>query len=162
LLGSRFASRASAATAAFLAIGLFAPACEATLGEPLASVARDATKLKAPRLAAAAAAPAPGGGTMAGQANDRHVIHQYADASGQVYAIAWKGFGHPDLSVILGSYYSEYAAGRASGATVKLGRSSQTKTKNIVVRLSGIPTRMAGIAYLPSRLPAGVNPEQLR
>lgn len=131
----------------------------ATLGEMDTSVERDSTALHAVRAAVAVNATSH---RMQELANARSTVHQYADATGRIFAVTWTGLGHPDLAVLFGSYYAEYQAAVQTGAVKRGGRLSSTQTNDLVVRLSGLPRHVGGLAYVPSLLPAGVDPRALK
>jgi hypothetical protein len=94
--------------------------------------------------------------------NGRHEIRQFADANGRIYAVAWSGAGHPDLSVVLGSFYAEYEQARAQRGANTGSRSSRYETANLVITLSAAPRSSIGLVYIPAYLPPDVKPEDLK
>jgi hypothetical protein len=146
--------------AVFAAIGLigFGYPAAAVLGELESTVADDAASLHSTKVSVTTVS-----GLKVHQVESvRANVRQYADASGRIYAVTWQGLRHPDLSTLLGTYYSSYKTARDAGQILKNGRLSLTKTKDVVVRLSGMPHRMSGVAYVPALLPQGVHPGDLK
>jgi hypothetical protein len=95
-------------------------------------------------------------------------IQEYALPDGTVFAVSWRGPTQPDLSVLLGNYYSEYEQtllklNRPSGRTAqRRGRSSRIiRSKNLVIERSGHMRDVRGKAYLPDLMPTGLKAEDL-
>lgn len=87
-------------------------------------------------------------------------IHEYADTQGNVFAVTWQGPFKPDLKQLLGQYFDTYvtAAQKLHG-----GLHHQTvAVPNLVVHSQGHMRAFSGMAYLPSLLPAGVKPSDLK
>jgi len=86
------------------------------------------------------------------------VVREYASASGQVFAVTWRGPVLPDLSQWLGGYFGafqqetdqERLAGRR-GAPVNLAQ------VGLVVRSNGRMRNFFGHAYVPALVPPTVN-----
>lgn len=140
-----------------LVAALLGPAAaRATLGEAAASVDRDARSLSAERLPVAAR------GTLGVHELRRETltVREFANASGTVFAVAWTGIARPDLEALLGAHYAAFRseAGRSSPArgprTVNAG--------TVVVQTWGHGRSLAGRAWLPSLLPAGVSVDEIR
>jgi hypothetical protein len=87
-------------------------------------------------------------------------IREYVDSNGKVFGIAWAGKAHPDLSVLLGSYWSEYSAQIKNQKTV--GRRSKIITNNIVVEKGGHMRAISGKAYVLALLPQGVSTNEIK
>lgn len=85
-------------------------------------------------------------------------IREYAAPSGAIFGVAWQGRRPPDLSVLLGSYYSEYASATAAQRHKDLHR-ARIITPDAVVMLAGHMGHVVGHAYVPSLVPAGVDPK---
>ncbi len=145
------------------------PAAHAALGQALASAAQDGTPLKAPQRVAvkaasavsAAAAPAASSAAGAAAAVQSQVVltpqgatvTEYANASGTVFAITWRGPFKPDLQQLLGQYFASFQQGvpRAGlGLTAAVVHGN-----NIVVHSFGRMRNFYGVAWVPSLLPAG-------
>jgi hypothetical protein len=83
-------------------------------------------------------------------------VHEYSSSSGTVFAVSWKGHRPPDLSVLLGSYYTEYSSASALQSNGSLHHATVT-TPNTIVTMGGHMGQSAGRAYVPSLVPSGVN-----
>lgn len=85
------------------------------------------------------------------------VVREFAGASGQVFALTWRGPVLPDLSQWLGGYFGAFrretdqqrVAGRR-GAPINLVQS------DLVVRSNGRMRNFFGHAYLPALIPPAV------
>ena len=87
-------------------------------------------------------------------------VNEYVSGAGSVFAVSWRGPRHPDLSLLLGPYFSEYQAAANQPATRRRGLRIQTG--NVVVETGGHPGDLGGRAYLPEELPAGVGAEDIQ
>jgi hypothetical protein len=85
------------------------------------------------------------------------VIREYVSASGLVFAIAWKGLVHPDLTELLGSYAGEYQEALRQTPRQQGRRQLQVKTNRVVVQKWGHIRDMKGRAYAPDLIPPGVS-----
>lgn len=89
-------------------------------------------------------------------------VREYLNADGTVFAVTWKGPKRPDLSVLLGSYSSEYNDASKSRESSSRGRKETVvRTTNIVVRRGGHMRALHGRAYVPNLAPADTDPETL-
>ena len=133
------------------------PAC-ASLGGGIDTLRSDQQQLGGPARALAAA-PAytaheiqvPGGG----------VVREYA-AGGTVFAVTWHGPVRPDLQQLLGQYFPAFQQ------AVRGARESQHRRGPLVLHQPGLVIETGGHmrdffgrAYLPDRLPAGVDMQEL-
>ncbi len=86
------------------------------------------------------------------------VVQEYATPAGLVFAVSWRGPVLPDLSLLLGEYFSGYKLetdqARALG---KRGSPVNVMSKQLIVRSTGRMRNFAGCAYAPELIPAGVN-----
>ena len=86
------------------------------------------------------------------------LIQEYATPAGQVFALSWRGPVLPDLSLLLGEFFSGYKLetdqARALG---KRGSPVNVMSSKLVVRSSGRMRSFAGYAYAPELIPSGVN-----
>jgi hypothetical protein len=94
-------------------------------------------------------------------------IREYAAPDGTIFAITWRGLGHPDLTPFLGSYYAEYEAMNRNAAAGRKKRTnrlahSSVSTQHVVVRKFGHLRSARGLAYVPALLPKGVEPGELQ
>jgi hypothetical protein len=85
-------------------------------------------------------------------------VREYVAHSGPVFGVAWQGRRPPDLSVLLGSYYPEYATASASQRHANLHHSVIAGPNSIVV-MGGHMGHLVGRAYVPALAPAGVDPK---
>jgi hypothetical protein len=89
--------------------------------------------------------------------NGTHV-REYAAPSGVIFGVGWQGRRPPDLSVLLGSHYAEYASAAAAQRHKDLHR-SRIEASDTVVMMAGHMGHAVGHAYVPSLVPAGVDPK---
>jgi Protein of unknown function (DUF2844) len=132
-----------------------APTARAALGDRVESVAPDAMQFRAQaRVSAGPAFTVHELHTPTGT-----VIREFVAASGQVFAVSWRGPFKPDLRSLLGNHYLRYAsAPRTAGSTRNRLLIDQP---DLVVHSGGHMRYYSGLAYLPQQLPAGVTGEQL-
>ncbi len=135
---------------------LAAPPALAALGEAEPSVARDAQALSMDRQPPSVRA----GLAVHELRSATATVREYLAPDGTVVAVAWSGTAPPDLGLLLGAYAGEY---RAAAAAPRAGRGPRhVETGRLVVDTWGHARALHGRAYLPSRLPAGVNLDDLR
>jgi hypothetical protein len=129
----------------------------ATLGEGSDSVTRDSRALAATKKAPTSRA----GYSIQEVSSDATTVREYLNPSGVVFAVAWRGFVHPDLDTLLGSYASEYgSAKRQTPRTYGLKR-SKVETGRVIVETWGHMRDLRGRAYLPALLPKGVSVDEI-
>lgn len=87
----------------------------------------------------------------------RTTIHEYAAASGQIYAIRFSGGATPNLDQLLGNYLPAFRANESRDR-----RSSVVNTPTLRAQLHGHPGAVSGLLWLPPLLPAGVAAEGLQ
>jgi len=87
-------------------------------------------------------------------------VNEYVSGSGTVFAVSWRGARHPDLSLLLGPYFSEYQT--AASQPPARRRGLRIQTENVVVETGGHPGDLWGRAYLPGQLPSGVGAEDIQ
>ncbi len=78
-------------------------------------------------------------------------------AQGVVFAIRWSGPVMPDLSHLLGSYFSQYATNMPLPAAAIRNKPIAIVTPNLAVHASGHMRAFSGSAYAPGLAPAGLN-----
>lgn len=84
-------------------------------------------------------------------------LSEYATPAGLVFALSWEGPFMPDLSSLLGSYFSAFKTqADASRATRNIGTPVGIDAGSVVVRSSGRMRSYSGYAYAPDLIPAGV------
>jgi len=91
---------------------------------------------------------------------DGLTTREYTDNNGIVFAVAWNGRRHPDLTQILGSHYSVFhmyanANGRTRAPVV-------VEAGNFKLLVGGHQRDFRGQAVLTDRIPAGVSHEVLK
>jgi hypothetical protein len=143
--------------ATLLGLLMLAPAARAALGEDRSSVAADSRALGGSSPVVTTTARYELHETRTA---DGGVVRQYVNSRGTVFAVTWSARFRPNLQQLLGAHYAEYlsaARGRASGHHV-----FSVVTPDLVLGITQRPRGSAGTAHLPSLLPEGVRPEELR
>jgi hypothetical protein len=153
--------------ALLLAMAAVSPA-HATLGETADSVAADAASLNAiavsRTLRPALNAPSVVAYTVAQMTTaSGTAVNEYVGPDGKVFAASWRGRRPPDLSVLLGSYFAQYQeAAIAAGLGAHGLHHASVRGSDVVVEMAGHMRDMSGRAFLPSMLPHGVEPSEIR
>ncbi len=130
----------------------------ATLGESADSVMTDRKVLSAVH-----AAPVTHNGyTVQEISSDSVAVREFISPSGTVFGIAWNGLAHPDITLLLGSYTSEYQKSLRQTSRKPGRRFSQIKTDHIVVEKWGHMRNLRGRAYVPSLIPSGVTVDEIK
>jgi hypothetical protein len=143
----------------FLAIPLVCiSVARAGLGGDTASIVADAAQLHG---VVQPPTPAPSG-MVAITADNGITVHEFLDTGGRVYAVNWSGPALPDLKGLLGGYFTAYTAVLSALPNAGRQRTIRVVTADLVVLSGGHLRAYNGLAYLPSRVPAGVAPESLR
>ena len=124
----------------------------ATLGESADSVASDRKSFSAVRHAT----QPHNGYTVQDFNTDGNVVREYISPSGVVFAIAWDGVSHPDLTVLLGTYLEEFQQALSNTSRQKGKRHMQVKANRVIVEKWGHMRSMRGRAYIPALIPSGV------
>jgi len=143
---------------------MFSASAFAGLGESESSVMRDAEKL-------GAAAPRPVEHTQ--NSGPLYTVHtlskngltlrEFVDTSGNIFALAWNGNAHPDLSQLLGTYLSDYkVALQNSAPTPGQRRFGVLQGQKVTVERSGLMGKSRGRAYVRSLIPAGVSLDEIQ
>jgi hypothetical protein len=86
-------------------------------------------------------------------------IREYVSPAGTVFAVSWRGFP-PDLRQLLGEHFDEYMA--AASETARRGRGVHIETGDLVVNSGGHMRYSVGRAFLSSKLPSGVDRDEIR
>jgi hypothetical protein len=87
---------------------------------------------------------------------DGVTVREYSARSGPIFGVAWQGRRPPDLSVLLGSYYSEYTSASTPRRHTNLHH-AVIKGPNSVVVMGGHMGHLVGRAYVAGLAPAGVD-----
>ena len=87
-------------------------------------------------------------------------VHEFVDATGTVFAVSWAGPFKPDLKALLGRHFAEFQKGEGERTG---GRTRQRlDAGDMVVVSTGHMGAFEGRAWLPARLPAGFDPEEMK
>ncbi|HVC02607.1 MAG TPA: DUF2844 domain-containing protein [Steroidobacteraceae bacterium] len=87
-------------------------------------------------------------------------VREYADRTGRIFAVTWSGSHSPDLQELLGAYYGRYLSAAALHRTGH--HIVAIRTPGLVLSVVDFQRSVYGRAYLPSRLPSGFTPADLR
>jgi hypothetical protein len=91
------------------------------------------------------------------QLDNGTLVREYANTAGFVFAVSWRGPVLPNLSELLGDYFSIFKQqvdqARAMG---KRGGPVSLEGADLVVRSNGRMRSFMGHAYAPALIPAGV------
>jgi hypothetical protein len=82
-------------------------------------------------------------------------VREYLSLSGTVFAIAWQGPVLPNLSQLLGAYFSKYTEAATDARHTGHGHLN-IQLPDLVVESNGRVRAFFGRAYLPNGLPQGV------
>jgi hypothetical protein len=88
------------------------------------------------------------------------LVKQYSSADGVVFAVTWKGPIKPDMQQLLGAYFPQYTEAQAHGEADR--RHMRIREPELVLQSDGRMRAFSGKAYLPQKLPAGVNVDELQ
>ena len=130
----------------------------AALGEPVDSVESDRESLTAVRGAMTAHRDY----TVHEIKTESTVVREYVSPAGIIFAIAWNGMVHPDLTELLGSYAGEYQEALRQTQRKQGRRQLQVKTNRVVVQKWGHIRDMKGRAYVPDLIPPGVSVDAIK
>jgi hypothetical protein len=88
-------------------------------------------------------------------------VREFATPEGKVFAVAWQGPFHPDYQQLLGSYFAGLQ--QATAEQRRPRRAPLTiETAGFVFQSFGHFRAIAGRAYVPQALPAGIGMEDIR
>lgn len=94
---------------------------------------------------------------------DGVLIKEYFSNDGVVFAVSWRGVAAPDLTSLLGNYFSEYdKAATEQLSAQRRGKSATVKASQIIVRKFGHMRDIRGVATVLSLIPADVRAEELQ
>ena len=132
----------------------------AELGGDVRSVERDRVRMKA---------------TITVRQTERYAVHEmkldsgravreFATPEGKIFAVAWQGSFHPDYRQLLGSYFTQLQQAAARAAQQRRPRRAPVMidTPGFVFQSLGHLRGLAGRAYVPHMLPAGVRVEEIQ
>ena len=128
-----------------------APPCWAVLGGP---------PLTGPAVQSSTASTSSGASytDLQSQLPNGIVVHEYANASGTVFAVAWSGPFQPDLKALLGPWFDTYT-GQAAQRKDAGHSHMAVRDADLVVVSTGRMGAFQGRAWLVSLLPKDFNPE---
>ena len=89
-------------------------------------------------------------------------LREYVTPAGVVFAIAWNGLVHPDLTELLGSYAEEYREALRKSPRKHGRRHLRVKSDRVVVEKWGHIRDLKGRAYAPDLIPAGVSIDAIK
>ena len=141
-----------------MAIFATAHRVQATLGESANSVKLDREVLSA----VPSAIMVRNGYTVQEIDSDSTIVREYVSPSGIVFAIAWNGLVHPDLTQLLGSYAGEYERALKQAPREWDRRRLVVKTNRVVVEKWGHMRNLQGRAYVPALIPPGVSVDEIK
>jgi hypothetical protein len=131
---------------------------DATLGQSADSVESDRRALSAGR----------GGMTMQSGYTVQEInyggttVREYLSSSGIVFAVAWNGLRHPDLTALLGSYTDQYRKALQQTPREPGVRHLSVRTDGVVVEKWGHVRNLQGRAYAPDLIPPGVTIDEIK
>jgi hypothetical protein len=95
--------------------------------------------------------------------HDRMAIREFVSLDGNVFAVAWKGPAHPDLSSVLGNYFQVYKKAMEESRGQRRGRAPIIAHSNgIRIEVGGHIRAVHGRVWIPSMLPAGFEPSEIQ
>ena len=89
-------------------------------------------------------------------------VREYVSPTGVVFAIAWNGLIHPDLTPLLGSFNSQYKEALSATPRQHGVRRLRVKAADVVVEKWGHMRNLQARAYAPALIPRGVSTDELR
>ncbi|MEO6919722.1 MAG: DUF2844 domain-containing protein [Collimonas sp.] len=87
-------------------------------------------------------------------------VREYISPANIVFAVSWQGPDMPNLQEVLGTYADQYVS---AASVPHAGRRAVTiQSDQLVLHSGGHMRSFAGSAYVPSLLPQGVTPSDIR
>jgi hypothetical protein len=130
----------------------------ATLGQTADSIESDRIALSAVR----GGTTAQNGYTVQEIDYGAAAVREYISASGIVFAVAWNGIRHPDLTALLGSYTGRYQQTLDNTPRRPGVRHLAVKADGVVVEKWGHVRDLRGRAYAPDLIPPGVTIDEIK
>jgi Protein of unknown function (DUF2844) len=91
------------------------------------------------------------------------VVKEYVSPAGKVFAITWHGQFIPDMQLLLGTYYDQYAQAAKAQRESHVGRHPvNIQQPGLVFQNGGHMRSYIGRAYVPEMVPQGVNVDALQ
>lgn len=124
----------------------------AALGQPASTVAQDKQAVHASVMKQVNIAAASGTNYTVQQlsGDTSQNVYEYINTQGIVFAVSWSGPVKPDLSTLLGTYFSQMADSKSQSRSNK-----EVVNNDVVISSSGRMRSFKGYAYVPSLTPAG-------
>lgn len=94
--------------------------------------------------------------------NDDITIKEFIDSTGLVYAVRWDGATLPDINALLGEYFPEYKIAAATTTHHVPRRRLSADSDNLHINQYGHMGALSGLIYLKNRMPANVQPDDLK
>ena len=80
------------------------------------------------------------------------MVREFLSMQDEVFAVVWQGSVWPNLEILLGTHYDNFAT------QMKQRRQGKVATDStLVVESGGLMGALKGRIYLPAKLPAGVS-----
>ncbi len=89
-------------------------------------------------------------------------IREYVSPSGTVFAIAWNGLTHPDLTQLLGAYAGEYENALRETPRKRGQRALRVQANRVIVEKWGHLRNLQGRAYAPDLIPPEVSIDEIK
>lgn len=89
-------------------------------------------------------------------------IKEYANSSGVIFAMTWRGVTQPLLRDVLGKYYNGYSSKFAARVQARIRHPFVVKTPSIKVMRGGHMRDWRGVAFVQSLAPSGVTAGDLQ
>ena len=131
---------------------------EAVLGESADSVESDRKVLSAVR----GATTVRDGYTVHEVSSGATTVREYVSPAGTVFAVAWNGLAHPDLTLLLGAYAGEYENALQQTPRKRGQRTLRVQANRVVVEKWGRIRNLQGRAYAPDLIPPGVSIDAIK
>jgi hypothetical protein len=90
------------------------------------------------------------------------VVREYVSPAGTVFAVAWEGPTMPDLSQLLGSYFSLFQEASASPSPHRRHGPLYVQSGPLVVASGGHMRAFRGRAYVTDLIPASLSKDVIR
>lgn len=153
---------------ASLLVGAAVCPAHAALGETANSVAADAASLNATAVKHSPRSAMNAPTIVAYMVEEMTTasgiaVSEYVGPDGKIFAASWRGRRPPDLSVLLGSYFTQYQEAAIAGGLGAHGlHHASVRGSEVVVEMAGHMRDMSGRAFLPAMLPSGVEQSEIR
>jgi uncharacterized protein DUF2844 len=137
---------------AFATLLLAAGPVWAVLGQSVDSVQADRMRLEGK----VRTVPLPGYTVHEISRGDGTTVREFVSPLGTVFGVSWKGPAMPDLSPLLGTYYSEFQQAAHSGRRRR--GPVVVRTDDLVVESGGHLRAFYGRAYVSGLIPSNLSP----